>query len=191
MLCVLTEIVYRFEVDTDADKSAKSPLKSAKSLSRSLSKSLSFKKSQHDLEKQQAIFERYPGAFSLQIMQADGEPCKNKKGHNSVIFLHVGKTSQPPDFEAGASTNGERQDGYTLGKDTSAGPSATCADEGKRLQDETKVMREVTRQEAEMVARFQKSGRLSGPLDTDDKLHPTCAMAGRGHAVKTAARARE
>lgn len=162
MVCitlVLTDAADRIEDGVGVEKSPKSPLKSAKSLSRSLSKSLSFKKSQNDIEKQQTVFERYPGAFSLQVMQADGKACKNKKGEHSVIFLHVFKTYETPDQEARAPAYTDRQTGDTLGKDPNTAPCASRHDEGSQLQDQAAMMRELMRieQEAKMVATFEKS----------------------------------
>jgi hypothetical protein len=89
-----------------------------------------------ELDKHQAIFEKYPGAFSLQIVQPNGEPCKNKKGECCIIYLHVLKTYQTPDLEI-----------------NSAASLAAGAEEDKRLQDQEGLMKELMRieQESKMV----------------------------------------
>jgi C-terminal processing protease CtpA/Prc len=80
------------------DMTQQSEIKSSKSLTKSLSKSLSFKKAQSALERQAEIFESYPGAFALHLVQEDGEPLKNKKGEIPAIYLHVVKTWETPDL---------------------------------------------------------------------------------------------
>jgi hypothetical protein len=79
------------------DMTLQSEIKSSKSLTKSLSKSLSFKRAQSALERQAEIFESYPGAFALQLVQEDGEPLKNKNGQIPAIYLHVLKTYETPE----------------------------------------------------------------------------------------------
>lgn len=69
-------------------------------------------------------------------MQPDGEPCKNKRGENSIIYLHVLKTYQTRDQE-----------------NNSAAPLSAGTEEDKRLQDQEGLMTELIRieQESKMV----------------------------------------
>ena len=82
------------------DVALQSGIKPSKSLTRSLSRSLSLKTAQSDLAKQDEIFESYPGAFALHLVQDDGEPLKNKKGQIPAIYLHVLKTYESPEARA-------------------------------------------------------------------------------------------
>ena len=133
---------------------------------KSLTKSLSFKskKSQSELIKHKEILKSYPGAFALPLMQANGEPLKNKKGESPVIYLHVLLTSETPDPEPEMDViqNVPQAPPPRRDSECSLLPFTNLADEQQHMQEQMRML--------EALQELEKPEHLDDQEYADDQV---------------------
>jgi hypothetical protein len=148
----------------DREITLKAQTKPTVSLAKTFSK-LSFNKSQGAVDEQKEIFKCYPGAFSLQLMKADGIFFQNKKGVIPALYVHVFETHVASAFQAaGPLSSKPNHPGVPIEtQNAGAGPGALfmCPTPAELLGGESEAARAKA---AEVKAAGEKAAAKAAPV---------------------------